>query len=133
MMQDAVHGQAESGEPGSQLGHNPEGGTLVAASSHRGRVLSWVVVTLVIGGFAVGGIGLTLGVNQVMIGVGVVAIVIGGLVGAASDIFADVVLDSPRVLPELAHTRKGRAKMRTTGRRDAIPELAENTEKPRLR
>lgn len=131
---DAENGAPENGHRASQLGYNPEGGTLVAEARHRGHVLSWVTVVLVIAGFMIGGIGLTLGVNMAMVWIGVAAVVAGGLLGAVSDIFADVVLDSPRVLPELAHTtRKGRARLRTTGAEGGhTMELAEGADKPRL-
>ena len=58
--------------------------------SHCGRPSSWIAVTLMILGFLVGGVGLTLGPPQwaVVIG-GAVIFAIGGIIAYAIDIFKD--------------------------------------------
>jgi hypothetical protein len=57
--------------------------------AHHGRPASWVVTTLVIIGFIVGGIALTIGPSWVMFWTGAAIVVIAGITGAAVRIFDD--------------------------------------------
>jgi hypothetical protein len=57
--------------------------------AHHGRPVSWVVTTLVITGFIVGGIGLCVGPSWVLFWLGAGIVVIAGLMGAAVRIFDD--------------------------------------------
>jgi hypothetical protein len=57
--------------------------------AHHGRPASWVVTTLVIVGFVVGGIGLCVGPSWVLFWLGAGIVVIAGILGAAVRIFDD--------------------------------------------
>jgi hypothetical protein len=57
--------------------------------AHHGRPASWVVTTLVIIGFIVGGIALCIGPSWVLFWLGAAIVVIGGIMGAAVRIFDD--------------------------------------------
>jgi hypothetical protein len=57
--------------------------------AHHGRPASWVVTTLVIIGFIVGGIALCIGPSWVVFWLGAAIVVIGGIMGAAVRIFDD--------------------------------------------
>jgi hypothetical protein len=59
------------------------------AEAHHGRPTSWMVTTLIIIGFIVGGIGLCIGPSWVLFWVGAAIVVIGGITGAAVHIFDD--------------------------------------------
>ncbi|MQY07103.1 HGxxPAAW family protein [Actinomadura macrotermitis] len=69
--------------------------------SHAGRPSSWVAVAIIFIGFAVGGVALCMGPSWVMFGVGGAIIVVGIVVGGLVHIFSDVVVDAPRVIPEI--------------------------------
>lgn len=55
----------------------------------HGRVVSWVAVSIIMVGFAVGGLGLVFGPSWVAFWVGVAMSVVGGLVALATNIFED--------------------------------------------
>jgi hypothetical protein len=57
--------------------------------AHHGRPASWVVTTLVIIGFILGGIALCIGPSWVLFWLGAGIVVIAGLMGAAVRIFDD--------------------------------------------
>ncbi|MEY9211210.1 hypothetical protein NI17_011475 [Thermobifida halotolerans] len=58
--------------------------------SHWGRPISWVAVSLMLVGFAVGGVGLTLGPPVwIVVVIGAVISVIGGVIAYSTDIFKD--------------------------------------------
>ncbi|MEV5576861.1 HGxxPAAW family protein [Spirillospora sp. NPDC052269] len=69
--------------------------------SHAGRPSSWLAVTVIFAGFTVGGVALCLGPQWVLFWVGAAIIVIGFVLSALVHLFADVVVDAPRVLPEV--------------------------------
>ncbi|MEU9016308.1 HGxxPAAW family protein [Actinomadura sp. NPDC048394] len=69
--------------------------------SHAGRPSSWVAVTIIFIGFVVGGVALCNGPMWIMFWVGVGIIVLGLLASWAVHLFSDVVLDAPRVIPEI--------------------------------
>jgi hypothetical protein len=71
------------------------------SGTHGGRPSSWAVVALAVVGFVVGGVALCLGPNWLMFWIGVAIAMASGLLGMAVGIFSDVVLDEPRVLPEV--------------------------------
>lgn len=65
---------------------------MVTRSPSRGRPVSWISVTIMLGGFLLGGVALTLGQWWLFLtGGGIV--VVGGLLAVATDIFSDVMLD----------------------------------------
>ena len=72
----------------------------MAGKGHVGRPSSWAAVSVMVLGFAVGGIGLTLGPSWPMFWAGAALVAVGGIVAMAVGIFSDVILDEPRVLPE---------------------------------
>ncbi|MCP2339340.1 HGxxPAAW family protein [Actinomadura rupiterrae] len=69
--------------------------------SHAGRPSSWVAVTIVFVGFAVGGIGLCLGPLWVMFWIGAAVVAVGVVACGVVHLFSDVVVDAPRVIPEI--------------------------------
>lgn len=69
--------------------------------SHAGRPSSWVAVTIIFIGFVLGGVALVIGPNWIMFWAGVAVIAVGGVVSAAVHVFSDVVVDAPRVIPEI--------------------------------
>ncbi|GAA1592636.1 hypothetical protein GCM10009678_88520 [Actinomadura kijaniata] len=69
--------------------------------SHAGRPSSWVAVTIIFIGFALGGVALCLGPNWVLFWAGVAVIAVGFVVSAVVHVFSDVVVDAPRVIPEI--------------------------------
>ncbi|MBC6456785.1 HGxxPAAW family protein [Actinomadura sp. HBU206391] len=73
----------------------------MARGSHGGRPSSWIAVGVIILGFTIGGAGLTMGPSWPIFWVGVAVTVVGGLMALAADVFADVVLDETRVVPEI--------------------------------
>jgi hypothetical protein len=73
----------------------------MAGGSHSGRPRSWLAVGIMITGFTVGGVGLTRGPSWPMFWAGVAVLVVGGLLALTADIFADVVLDETRNVPEI--------------------------------
>ncbi|MFC6886817.1 MULTISPECIES: HGxxPAAW family protein [Actinomadura] len=80
-----------------QGGSHGEGST----GSHAGRPSSWVAVSIIFVGFAVGGAALCFGPSWVTFYVGVAIIVVGIIVSGLVHLFSDVVVDAPRVLPEI--------------------------------
>ncbi|MFC4910444.1 HGxxPAAW family protein [Actinomadura gamaensis] len=69
--------------------------------SHAGRPSSWLAVTVIFAGFAVGGVALCLGPQWVLVWVGAAIIVVGFVLSALVHVFSDVVVDAPRVMPEI--------------------------------
>ncbi|TDC93268.1 HGxxPAAW family protein [Actinomadura sp. 7K507] len=69
--------------------------------SHSGRPGSWVAVGIIFTGFVVGGVALCLGPMWIMLWVGVGIIVLGMVVSGLVHLFSDVVVDAPRVIPEI--------------------------------
>lgn len=69
--------------------------------SHAGRPSSWVAVTIIFIGFAVGGVALCVGPSWPTFWAGVGIIVVGMVVSGLVHLFSDVVLDAPRVIPEI--------------------------------
>ncbi|SFN84523.1 MULTISPECIES: HGxxPAAW family protein [Actinomadura] len=69
--------------------------------SHAGRPSSWIAVTIIFVGFVVGGVALCLGPNWILFYAGVGVIVIGMIVSWMVHLFSDVVVDAPRVIPEI--------------------------------
>ncbi|GAA3139737.1 hypothetical protein GCM10010466_33540 [Planomonospora alba] len=65
-------------------------------ASHWGRPKSWLAVSVVAAGFAVGGVALTLGPNWALLWTGIGICVLGGILIFAFGVFSDVVLDAPR-------------------------------------
>lgn len=64
--------------------------------SHGGRASSWLAVTVMLLGFIVGGVGLTVA-NWMIVWIGVGIVVVGGILALVFDIVSDVVIDAPRV------------------------------------
>lgn len=69
--------------------------------SHAGRPGSWVAVTIIFIGFAVGGGALCVGPSWILFYAGVGIIVLGMIVSGMVHLFSDVVVDAPRVIPEI--------------------------------
>ncbi|MFG2002359.1 HGxxPAAW family protein [Spirillospora sp. NPDC048911] len=69
--------------------------------SHAGRPGSWVAVAVVFIGFVVGGVALTIGPNWIVFWAGVAIVAVGSVLMGAVHIFSDVVVDAPRVIPEI--------------------------------
>ncbi|MFC5752962.1 HGxxPAAW family protein [Actinomadura rugatobispora] len=69
--------------------------------SHAGRPSSWIAVGIMVAGFIVGGVALCVGPSWIMFWAGVAIVVVGFIVGGAVHIFSDVVVDAPRVIPEI--------------------------------
>ncbi|WP_433328761.1 HGxxPAAW family protein [Spirillospora sp. CA-294931] len=72
-----------------------------AYGSHAGRPSSWVAVAIITAGFTVGGVALCIGPSWLMFWIGAVIIAAGIVVGGLVHIFSDVVVDAPRVIPEI--------------------------------
>ncbi|XRQ14674.1 HGxxPAAW family protein [Actinomadura welshii] len=68
----------------------------MSTGSHAGRPKSWVAVSIIFVGFVIGGVGITLGPDWVVFGIGAALIAVGGIVALAVDIMTDVVIDEPR-------------------------------------
>ncbi|MER5320718.1 HGxxPAAW family protein [Streptosporangium roseum] len=66
-------------------------------ASHGGRASSWLAVTVIVLGFAIGGVGLCLGPMWPLFWMGAAVCVLGGILLLAFQVFRDVVLDAPRV------------------------------------
>ncbi|GAA5072101.1 hypothetical protein HNP84_003895 [Thermocatellispora tengchongensis] len=64
--------------------------------SHGGSPKSWLAVAIILIGFTVGGVGLTMGPDWLIFWVGAGIVAVGGVVALAVDIFSDVILDAPR-------------------------------------
>lgn len=79
-------------------------GEAFRTGSHAGRARSWLAVTVMLLGFVIGGVGLTLGPNWFLFWGGAAVIVLGGILAMVFDIFSDVIVDSRRVdLPAEEH------------------------------
>lgn len=82
----------------------------------HGRKRSWAAVGVIIIGFLVGGISLTLGPLWWLFFLGAGIAAIGGLSAVFSDVMSDVVLDEPRVVEEvLDYSTIGRENQRVRG------------------
>lgn len=77
-------------------------------NSHSGQPIHWVEVITMVAGALVAGGALIAG-SWPVFWIGVAIAVIAGIVAMATGIFGDVVLDEPRVVPELSHIRNGRS------------------------
>lgn len=87
--------------------------------SHAGRPGSWIAVVIIFAGFLIGGIALCIGPSWIAFWVGAAVIAVGFVVSGLVHLFADIVLDAPRVIPEIVdyslfggHTTKRRGGMR---------------------
>lgn len=69
----------------------------------HGRTRSWVAVMVILAGFVIGGVALTLGPTWWLFWTGTGIVMVGGVTALMSNILADVVLDDPRVLAESMH------------------------------
>ena len=58
--------------------------------AHHGRPASWVAVTVIVIGFVIGGIALTVGPSWVLFWVGTAIVVVGGIMAAATRIMDDL-------------------------------------------
>lgn len=78
----------------------------MSSGSHAGRAKSWVAVTVIFIGFAVGGVALCVGPNWPMFWGGAAVVLLGGVVAFLVDIMTDVVVDEPRqqVVPSSSRT-----------------------------
>ncbi len=70
-------------------GLDAQAGLPYGHQTHHGRPASWVVTTVVVIGFVVGGIALCVGPSWVLFWVGTGMVVLGGIIGAAVHIFDD--------------------------------------------
>jgi hypothetical protein len=70
------------------------------AGSHAGRPASWLAVVVIFSGFLISGLGLVAGPSWIAFWIGAAVVVIGGILAAVVDIFSDVVVDEPRIMPE---------------------------------
>ncbi|NEA29279.1 HGxxPAAW family protein [Actinomadura bangladeshensis] len=73
----------------------------MSEGSHAGQPSSWIAVGIIFAGFVVGGVALCTGPMWIMFWVGVGIVVVGFLVSWMVHLFADVVVDAPRVIPEI--------------------------------
>ena len=87
---------AEQVRPGTMTGLaetdarlSPASASGPAHTSHHGRPVSWVAVSLVMAGFLAGGIGLMIGPRWWLFWAGAGVAVVGGLIAMATDIFED--------------------------------------------
>ncbi|HEU5156815.1 MAG TPA: hypothetical protein VFU43_07440 [Streptosporangiaceae bacterium] len=69
----------------------------------HGRTRSWFAVLVIVAGFGVGGVALTLGPTWWLFWTAAGVVAVGGVAALFSNILADVVLDDPRVLDESMH------------------------------
>jgi fatty acid desaturase len=81
---------------GMMARHSAESGQLTpaaaaapATTSHHGRPVSWVAVSIIMAAFLVGGFGLILGPTWWLFWVGAGMAAVGGLLALATDIFDD--------------------------------------------
>ncbi|QBI52754.1 pro-sigmaK processing inhibitor BofA family protein [Streptomonospora litoralis] len=84
-------------------GYQGEGGNFAPTNTHRGRLGSWIAVAVFFVGFLLAGIGLSVGVNWWLIGIGGGLMAVGGILFLVTDIFTDVVLDDPHQESEEPH------------------------------
>lgn len=71
--------------------------------SHGGRPKSWLSVGVIIIGFTLGGVALCLGPNWPLFWTGAAIVVVGGVMVMAFGVFSDVIVDEPRVIPEIVN------------------------------
>ena len=64
--------------------------------SHGGRASSWLAVTVIVLGFAIGGVGLCAGPNWFLFWMGATVCAMGAILLFAFGVFQDVVLEAPR-------------------------------------
>ncbi|MFC0036867.1 hypothetical protein [Actinomadura rayongensis] len=69
--------------------------------SHAGRASSWVAVTIIFAGFVTGGVSLCKGPFWVGFYVGLGIVAVGIAAAGLVHVFSDVVVDKPRVIPEI--------------------------------
>lgn len=72
-----------------------------AHGSHAGRPGSWVAVAIIFTGFVIGGVALCIGPSWTVFIVGAVVIFIGLIASGLVHLFSDVVVDAPRMIPEI--------------------------------
>lgn len=75
----------------------------MSEGSHGGRPSSWLSVAVIVIGFTIGGVALCLGPSWPLLWTGVAVIGIGAVLFVAFGVFGDVVVDEPRVIPEIVH------------------------------
>lgn len=68
----------------------------MAEGSHVGRPSSWMTVSVMVVGFAIGGVGLVAGPSWPLFWAGGAVAAVGGVLALAVGIFSDVVIYSPR-------------------------------------
>lgn len=68
----------------------------MSTGSHAGRPKSWVAVSIIFIGFVIGGVGIVMGPDWIVFGIGAAVTVLGGIIALAVDIMTDVVVDEPR-------------------------------------
>jgi hypothetical protein len=73
------------------------------SNSHGGRPKSWLAVVVMMIGFLVSGVAMCIGPSWTMFWVGAGVIVVGGILALVADIWNDVVVDPPRLMPEEPH------------------------------
>ncbi|WP_327043971.1 hypothetical protein OG320_19560 [Microbispora sp. NBC_01189] len=71
--------------------------------SHAGSAKSWLAVSIILIGFTIGGVALTLGPNWLFVWIGAGICAVGGLLALAFDIFSDVIVDAPRDIQVQEH------------------------------
>jgi hypothetical protein len=69
----------------------------MSTGSHAGRPKSWVAVSIIFIGFVIGGVGIVMGPDWIVFGIGAAVTVLGGIIALAVDIMTDVVVDEPRL------------------------------------
>jgi hypothetical protein len=105
------------------------------AGTHGGRPTSWAAVGVTLTGFVLGGVALCLGPNWLLFWVGVAIVMLGGLLGMAVGIFSDVVLDEPRVIPEVVNyslfgAQSDKRRGGPYGERSTLPRTSDPESKP---
>ncbi|ADG87500.1 hypothetical protein TBS_24850 [Thermobispora bispora] len=68
-----------------------------------GRAKSWLAITIILIGFLLGGVALTMGPNWTLVWVGVGICAVGGVLALVFDVFSDVIVDAPRQVPVEEH------------------------------
>jgi hypothetical protein len=74
-----------------------------SGQSHAGRASSWLAVTVIVLGFTISGVALTVGPNWFLFWTGAVVIAVGGVLALIFDIFSDVIEDAPRTIAIQEH------------------------------
>lgn len=78
----------ETGDTGAH-GLDAQTGQTYGHEAHHGRPISWVVTSIIIIGFIVGGIALPIGPTWWLFWTGAAIVVIGGIVGWATRVMED--------------------------------------------